>query len=344
MSRLRFFPTAHYSPPTRYSPRSRHLWKQWQGPYCNVKCKDQESYQHQGRDWSPGIGSGGQVCKPKGLISSPFFVLALIWTGFYQVGYVKLEVSSNLGRNITQPYFINFLTRMFAFSTTKCFIVGFSGNWSLFSIKTISVLLLLAAFWTGGRFRSHSTFLFASTFVAILLHWTHLWSQQILKESVSNPYKSSGHTCHWQNLFWKYSRQVFHGYVFLNIIKYPGSLISMFNMIENPISADLQIRFVSFVAFEFGRIFEAEHKFKDFVLTVCKINWFSSWLLKLIWSWQSQEVSWSPKVMSKVSIDTDSDSDTDYVPGRVGDIFASANITSVFSGSYTFGFSILDNA
>jgi len=48
--------------------------------------------------------------------------------------------------------------------------------------------------------------------------------------------------------------------------------------------------------------------------------------------------------MSKVSIDTDSDSDTDYVPGRVGDIFASANITSVFSGSYTFGFSILDNA
>lgn len=49
--------------------------------------------------------------------------------------------------------------------------------------------------------------------------------------------------------------------------------------------------------------------------------------------------------MSKVSIDTDSDSDTDYIPGRVGDIFASANITSVFSGgSYTFGFSILDNA
>ena len=150
---------------------------------------------------APGLGVEVRFANQKVLLSSPFFILALIWMGFHQVGYAKLEVSSNLGHNITRPYFINFFTRMSAFSTTKCFIVGFSGNWSLFSIKTISVLSLLAAFWTGGRFRSHSTSLFASTFVAILLHWTRLWCQQILKESVSNPYKSSGHTCHWQKYF-----------------------------------------------------------------------------------------------------------------------------------------------
>ena len=42
-------------------------------------------------------------------------------------------------------------------------------------------------------------------------------------------------------------------------------------MIENPISADIQIRFIHFVAIQSGLIFRAKHTFENFVLTVCEI-------------------------------------------------------------------------
>jgi len=45
----------------------------------------------------------------------------------------------------------------------------------------------------------------------------------------------------------------------------------MVNMIENPISADIQIRFIHFVAVESCFIFRAKHTFENFVLTVCEI-------------------------------------------------------------------------
>jgi len=48
----------------------------------------------------------------------------------------------------------------------------------------------------------------------------------------------------------------------------------MFNMIENPISADLQIRFIDFVAFESSLFFSGNHEFEDFVITVCENNFY----------------------------------------------------------------------
>jgi hypothetical protein len=48
----------------------------------------------------------------------------------------------------------------------------------------------------------------------------------------------------------------------------------MFNMIENPISADIQIRFIHFVALESCLIFTAKHTFENFVLTVCEIDFY----------------------------------------------------------------------
>lgn len=53
-----------------------------------------------------------------------------------------------------------------------------------------------------------------------------------------------------------------------------GGLI--FNMIENPISANIQIRFINFVAFESDLTFSAKHKFENFILTVCEINFYDS--------------------------------------------------------------------
>jgi len=87
-----------------------------------------------------------------------------------------------------------------------------------------------------------------------------------------------------------------------------GNIVFKFS-IKNPISADIQIRFIDFVALESNIIFRGKHKFENFVLT-------------------SKEESWSPKIMSKIRSlggeDTYSTSDT----RKVGDIFVlSANIS-----------------
>ena len=97
----------------------------------------------------------------------------------------------------------------------------------------------------------------------------------------------------------------------------------MFNIIENPISADIQIQSINAVALESGFVFRAEHKFENFVLTVCEINLLIL-DLRLVWPWQSKEESWSPKIMSKIRGGEDI-----YSPsGKVDDIFVlSADIT-----------------
>lgn len=76
--------------------------------------------------------------------------------------------------------------------------------------------------------------------------------------------------------------QEVHSYFPLRFLAYspPGRWFYVWHdMTENPISADIQIRFIDFVAFESSLIFRAKHKFENFVLTVREINfyWFSSW-------------------------------------------------------------------
>ena len=62
----------------------------------------------------------------------------------------------------------------------------------------------------------------------------------------------------------------------VRLLVYPvlDGLIFMFNMIENPISADIQIRFIEFVALESGFVFSAKHKFENFLLNVCEIDFY----------------------------------------------------------------------
>lgn len=128
------------------------------------------------------------------------------------------------------------------------------------------------------RFQSHSTFLSVSSFATTPLPWTRLWCLYILRGLAFNSFKRFAHTFHWQ----KYFLEMLHSSSLLVcFLAYPllAVLIFIFNIIENPISADIQIRFINFVALESGFIFLAKHKFKNFVLTVCEINsyWFSTW-------------------------------------------------------------------
>lgn len=113
----------------------------------------------------------------------------------------------------------------------------------------------------------------------------------------------------------------------------------MFYMIENPISADIQIRFIDFVALQSGFVFSAKHKFENFVLIVCEINFYclSTWD-SFDHGWQSKEESWSPKIKSQVG---GCEGTTNSFSSKVDDIYVlSADITYVFSsGLYTFDLS-----
>ena len=90
-------------------------------------------------------------------------------------------------------------------------------------------------------------------------------------------------------------------------------------MIENPISADLQIRSMEFVAYESSLVISGNHKFEDFVIPVCENNFYHISFFRLTNLWQGKEESWSPKVMIKVSNIGEYSSS-----GKVDDIFVTS--------------------
>jgi len=81
--------------------------------------------------------------------------------------------------------------------------------------------------------------------------------------------------------------------------------------IRNPISAEIQIRTINFVALQFGHLFLAEHNIENFVLT-------------------SKGESWSPKIMSNLKFLGEDTHSTAVTSDEEDDIFvlsANLNIT-----------------
>ena len=111
---------------------------------------------------TPGLGVEVRFANQKVPISSPFFIPALIWLGFDQVGYAKIEVSSSIRCNITHPYFINFFKGRLP--STRPSVSSPTSEPFLNKGHTKAFNLFFAALWSARRFQSPSTFPSVSSF------------------------------------------------------------------------------------------------------------------------------------------------------------------------------------